>query len=416
MWIERDLGHIFEKKGLLESILIQGPRQVGKSSFLEHYAPGEPSLVELDDLAIRTTAERDPALFFSQHSPPIIIDKFHYAPQLLPEIKLRIDAARRERRNSKSSDVKLSTGTFDSKFFLSGSNQIEIDLAVKETLAGRLNIFTLHGLSINEIMSNEPGIGLWNCLWRGGFPELYVRKDISPVGYLNDYISTFIEKDIARSAGILKLPEFLTVIRLLAARVGNVLNREGLANDAGVASKTVSEWVEMLGRTHILYLLPVFSNNLNSRLTKAPKVYFIDTGIASRLQGHISLEALKGSPQIGAIFENLVVSEAIKTRSNFGLSFEISFWRTRDGEEIDLILTWPGRPDKTLLVEIKLAIQSYVAFNPPRSALEEFGADVECMVVTFGGTKREISKHTTCVPLAEFAQVLVEREKAMLKG
>jgi predicted AAA+ superfamily ATPase len=406
MWIERDLAYFFGLQKTLESVLIQGPRQVGKSSFLERYAPGKPSLALLDDLALRQLAQRDPALFLSQRSGPVIIDEFHYAPNLLPEIKLRIDAERRRRRDAPSP-----TTNVDPMFFLSGSNQIDIDRAVKETLAGRLSVFTMHGLSVAEALAFDPNLSTWDCLWRGGFPELYVRRELSPISYINDYISTFIEKDIARSGGVSKLEEFLTVTRLLAARVGNILNRDSVANDAGVASKTVGEWSDVLKRTHIIYLLPPFSGNLNSRLVKSPKVYFLDVGLAARLQGHLSRDAMIGSPQIGALFENLVVSEIIKTRAHRGLSYEVAFWRTRDGDEVDIVLSWPG---KVLLVEAKLAIQGDVTFVPPSSVVNEFGPDVESLLVTFSGTQTRVTPHTTRLPISALADYLTMIDRMSL--
>jgi hypothetical protein len=239
-----------------------------------------------------------------------------------------------------------------------------------------------------------------------------VRSELSPVSYLNDYISTFIERDIARSGGVSKIVEFLTVTKLLAARVGNICNKDAIANDAGVASKTVGEWSDVLQRTHIVYMLPPYSNNLNSRLSKSPKTYFIDTGLAARLQGHLSRESLIGAPQVGALFENLVVSEVIKTRAHRGLSFEVSFWRTRDGEEVDLVITWPS---KVLLVEVKLAIQGNVAFTPPASVMKEFGADVQSLVVTFGGESLQLSKNSSRIPLAKLADFLSETEQGMLR-
>lgn len=401
MWIDRDLAGIFRNFALLEAVLVQGPRQVGKSSFLTEYAPGKPVLTQLDDLFLRSRAESDPALFFSQHQLPIIVDEFQYAPRLLPEMKRLIDDARRERRHNSRINTDISP-----QFFLSGSNQIDIDKAVKETLAGRVSIFTLHGLSVAELCSRLPDTSLWEFLWRGGFPELYVRPELSPISYLNDYIATFIEKDITRSGGITKINEFLTVTRLLAARVGAVLNRDSLANDAGVASKTVGEWIDVLERTHIAYLLPVYSSNINSRLTKAPKIYFVDTGLVSRLQGHLSRETVAGSPHVGALFENLVVAEVVKARDHRRLPIDLSFWRTRDGEEVDLVITWGTH---RLLLEAKLAIQGAVDYAPPRSARNEFGPDCECVVVTAGGRREYVSGGVLRVPIFELTDYLVKR-------
>lgn len=401
MWIERDLSEIFTKLGLLEAILIQGPRQVGKSSFLERYAPTPHALAVLDDLSVRTQANSDPALFFTQHPPPVVIDEFQYAPVLLPEIKLRIDHIRRlQRSSSGAAHQNLSY------FYLSGSNQIQIDQAVRESLAGRVSKFTLHGLSVHEIVRHFPKIQLPELLWKGGFPELYVRPEISPRSFLNDYISTFIENDIARSSGISKIDEFLTVVRLLAARVGGILNRDSLANDAGVASKTVSEWIDALARMHVMHLLPVYSSNLNSRLTKAPKLYFLDSGLATRLQGHLDVGTILGAPQAGGLFENLAMSEVVKARDHLSIPCELAFWRTKDGEELDLIVTHGG---KRLFFEFKLAVQGNVSFQVPRGLIREFGEDITVAVVTAGGTAGFVSHNVLRVPIFELGQYLKEQ-------
>ncbi len=391
MWIQRDLLHNLGRSDLLETVLLQGSRQVGKSSLLEHHLASPKKIAQLDDLSVRSRAQTDPALFFEQYPPPMIIDEFQYAPQLLPEIKSRIDEVRRLRRKAEPSAIGENV-----MFFLSGSNQIEIDKAIKESLAGRVSIFTLHGLSVGEILKHSPDVSLSQLMWRGGFPELYVRPTLSARDYLNDYVSTYIEKDIARSVGISKLEEFLTVVRLLAARVGSILNRDSLANDAGVAPKTVSEWVDVLVRTHIAYLLPVYSSNLNSRLTKAPKIYFLDTGLATRLQGHIAEESLLGAPQAGALFENLVVAEVIKARDNNRIPCDLSFWRTKEKEELDLVISYGQR---RIFLEVKLAIQGVTSYTVPTSVRREFGDDTQVVLVTAGGEATPLSKSVRRVPL-----------------
>ncbi len=400
IWIKRHLSQILSPTGLLEVVLVTGPRQVGKSSILEHYAPRSPELIELDDLSLRTSAQKDPALFFSQHPPPVIIDEFQYSPNILPEIKRIVGGARRSRRDQTSS-----VSDYSPLVYLSGSNQLEIDNESGESLAGRISIFRLHGLSVAESQQHLPDLSPWESIRRGGFPELYVRQDLSPISFLNDYISTFLEKDIARSGGVTKIDEFLLVTRLLAARAESILNRDGLVNDAGVASKTVGEWIEILTRAHLIYQLPVYSSNLNSRLTKAPKIYFIDTGLATRLQGHVSKDTILGSPQAGGLFENLVVAEVIKSKDHHLLPIDLSFWRTKDGEELDLILS---SGEKHLLIEIKLAIQGEISFTIPRSISKEFQGRATCIVVTLGGKREALQQGITKVPLFELDSFIQE--------
>ncbi|PWU16810.1 MAG: hypothetical protein C5B49_10010 [Bdellovibrio sp.] len=221
---------------------------------------------------------------------------------------------------------------------LTGSNQTEIDRALRETLAGRISIFRIHGLSVHEIWSLDSKIDLKEILFRGGFPELWVRPELNAISFINDYYSTFIEKDIARTAGIEKLSAFSATLRLLAARVGELLNFESIGSDAGVTGKSVKDWVSLLEHNGIVYIFKPYHSNLNKRLIKMPKAYFMDTGIGVRLQAHQEKDTILSSPQAGHLFESLVVAEAIKTRDHFGKNWDLHFWRTKEKEEIDLVV------------------------------------------------------------------------------
>lgn len=398
MWINRDLSSQFLPYRGLEVAVVLGPRQVGKTSLLTRSQPDSLALISLDDLQLRSIARKDPALLLHGRPTPVILDEFQYAPELLPQIKLQVDATRLKNLNRGDASESL-------LYLLSGSNQIEVDRALKESLAGRVSLFSLHGLSVNELSKLEHKITVDEMIFRGGFPELYRRPTLSPIDYINDYISTFIEKDISRSAGVTKLDDFMTVTRLAAARTSNIIEYSSLGRDAGVASKTVSEWLGVLERSRITMLLQPYSSNLNSRLIKSPKLYFMDSGIAARLQGHQNSLSILGSPQAGALFENLVVAEAIKTRDHFKRSWTFSFWRTKEQEELDLIVESSGR---RLLVEVKLAIQNAAPIKFTSSLKREFGERITGWVVTLGGEPRSLSDTTLQVPITEFGSKLLE--------
>jgi predicted AAA+ superfamily ATPase len=325
MWIERDItASLQENTDLIQ--IVRGPRQCGKSSLLLHLDPSFKEL-SLDDPGLRQLAQNDPELFLQQfEGQKVFIDEAQYAPALFPSLKRRVDLLKRT-LGGKSKTV----------FRLTGSNQILMDRNVKESLAGRASFFDMNTLSVSEILAARK-MSIQEILYRGGWPELYSTETRNPKKFLDDYINSYLEKDIVLAAGIQKSREFLKLTQLLAGRVGEILDLSGLGNDAGVDAKTVKDWISILQRMHVIALVPPFSSNLSSRLIKSPKVYFIDTGLACRLQGWSAAEPILTSPQQGHLFENLVFSEIFKMNMNSQMGWQISHWRSRDGEEIDFII------------------------------------------------------------------------------
>jgi len=317
--ITRDFKAVLESESTLEAVLLLGPRQVGKSTLLEQMRVGSHLL--LDDLALRERAQRDPALLLDGATLPCLIDEAQYAPNLFSEIKLRIDKFRREKRE-------LGKVYASPLFYLTGSNRTMLDENVKESLAGRSNLFLFLGLSVKEVLGAMKEASLKSILFRGGFPELYTRPELKVYGFMNDYIMSFVEKDIAVSAGIEKMSAFHTVLRLLAARTGQFLNMTQVSGAAGVDQKTVQSWLSVLQRNLIVALVPSYSSNLSSRIIKMPKLFFYDTGLCARLQGHLDEDQTWHSSQMGALFETLVFSEIKKTILNFLKPWELYCWRT----------------------------------------------------------------------------------------
>lgn len=340
MWIFRDISNsIVSNNDPIQ--IIRGPRQCGKSSLILHLDADFQEL-SLDDPSLRELAQTDPELFLRQFdTKKLFIDEAQYAPALFPSLKRRADLYKRDPSNKAQTILRLT-----------GSNQILMDRNVKESLAGRASFFDMNTLSVSEILSAKQTT-IQEILYKGGWPELHASDNRDTKKFLDDYISSYIEKDVVLAAGIQKSREFLKFIKLLAGRVANILDLSSLGADVGVDSKTIKEWVSVLEKMHIISLVMPFSTNLSSRLIKSPKVYFIDTGLACRLQGWTSAQPILTSPQQGSLFENLVFSEIYKTNINYQLGWQIYHWRSRDGEEIDFLIQ--KNPNECIFVEAKVS-------------------------------------------------------------
>ncbi len=342
MWIERDISNIISANQDLIQV-VRGPRQCGKSSLILKLDPNFREL-SLDDPSLRELAQNDPELFLKQFKDEkLFIDEAQYAPNLFPSLKRKADLYKRDSKKKNQTILRLS-----------GSNQILMDKNIKESLTGRASFFDMNTLSVSEILSSSSKkLSIQDILFNGGWPELYADPNKDPKKFLDDYINSYIEKDVVLAAGIHKSLEFLKFIKLLAGRVGEILDISGLANETGVDAKTAKEWLSILAKMHIIFLVPPYATNLTKRLIKSPKIYFIDTGLACRLQGWTSAHPILTSPQQGHLFENLVFSEIYKMEINYQKGWSIYHWRSRDGEEIDFLLQM--NPNEFVFIESKVS-------------------------------------------------------------
>lgn len=400
MYIPRDITAELRAASAFIQVVI-GPRQCGKSTLCASLFAHDHQEVNFDDLQLRQLANRDPALFLQQFEPPLLLDEVQYVPNLFPELKKRIDQIKR--------DAILKAAKTKAKkpivlYRLTGSDQILMDKNIKESLAGRASFYYLNTLSVHEILQALPETSIKTILFQGGWPELY-NDHASPITYLNDYIRSYVEKDIVLSAGIQKVAEFHTILGLLAARTGQLVDYSNIAKDSGIRSITVKEWVGFLERADLLYLLKPYSSNFNKRLLKMPKLYFLDTGLATRLQGWSDPTPLLNSPQIGALFETLVLAELVKFIRNYRKDWELFVWRTKEGEEIDFILK---AANKIYAFEAKLSIQGVpeVVTIPP-SFKKEFSLAAPLAIITFGGQKIQLSKECFALPIANLHDYLI---------
>ena len=358
-YIERAITSVLKKRVTTSKcLLLTGARQVGKSTLVKHVFP-EFHRANFDDRLTRLQAREEPKLFFLNNPRPLFIDEVQKENSILEEIKQIVD----------DSDQR-------GEFILSGSQKLELMKGVSESLAGRVSVMELTGLSLREIKgisfnhhfipSEEylrerekelrPYSNIWKIIHKGSYPELYdVDRDWQD--YYSSYVATYLERDINEliAADSLTFTKFMTSV---AARTGEMLNYANIAGEVGVSEPTIKNWISVLERTGIVYILQPYSSSALTRAIKTPKIYFRDTGLACYLTRWLSPETLMNSAVAGNMFETFVVSEILKSYSNEGRDyrFSIFYYRGKDkrssGEnEIDLVIQEDG---KLYPVEIKM--------------------------------------------------------------
>lgn len=339
-------------------LLLTGPRQVGKTTMLEHLIEVEGKgrkKVSLDDLTLRELAKTDPKMFFQLYQPPLLIDEVQYAPELFPYIKIMVD----ERHQP-------------GDFWLTGSQLFKMMEGVQESLAGRLALLHLSPLSQSEIMKRPPeppfslelpllserqnGRQMLNTpevfqrIHQGGMPALVTGTYSNASIFYSSYIDTYMERDVRRLSNDIDSLKFLRFLRSVAARTSQQVNYKGIADDAEIDQTTAKNWLHVLEALGIIFLLEPYSNNVLKRTVSTPKLYFYDSGIVCYLTRWSSPETAMEGAMSGALLENYTVAEIIKTYQNAGQEPFLYYYRDKDAREIDLILERDG---KLFPIEIK---------------------------------------------------------------
>ena len=302
-------------------VTIMGPRQSGKTTLAKMRFPShEYRNLEAED--VLSVAKSDPRRFLMNGEANMVIDEVQRFPALLTYIQEIVDESR----------VK-------GQFVLTGSHQPELGAAVSESLAGRTGICTLMPLSIEELNGSDIAVDDRDALmWQGFMPCLY-DDAIEPTMLYRDYFQTYVQRDVRRIVNIQDIDAFTVFMRLLAGRVGQLLNKDSLARDVGISTPTVMKWLSVLEASFIIYRLRPYHGNFGKRQTKAQKIYFTETGLATYLLGVREKEQLFTHPLVGNIFENMVVIEAVKFRLNRGLEPDLWFYRNSSGTvEVDLLM------------------------------------------------------------------------------
>ncbi len=332
------------------AILVTGPRQSGKTTLLQKLFANTHRYISLENPDQRARWLADPVAFLAATPPPVIFDEVQYAPELLNYIKSAIDAKRKP-----------------GQWILSGSQNFALMQNVTQSLAGRCAVLSLLPFATEEIVkerartvdqilneqfntqypskssSEKKEMGLPNWLLRGSYPEIHVNDEVDRQLWCASYIQTYLERDVRQIVNVGDLNTFQRFLRLCAGRTGQILNQSELARDVGVSVPTIKSWLSVLEASHQIFLLPPYFNNFGKRLIKSPKLYFMDTGIATFLLGLHEAEPLMKGPMFGPLFETMVIANWVKVFQHRGEPPQMYYWRSNDGLEIDLLVERNGR-------------------------------------------------------------------------
>ncbi len=336
MWIERHLSATLRKAfAQFPVTVLTGARQAGKTSLVRRLFP-KADYVTFDVPRESEAARLDPISFLAQRREPLIIDEVQYVPTIFRHLKAVVDRDRRPGR-----------------FLLTGSQDFSVMQGIAESLAGRCAVLSLSTLSLAEAAGQATLDETDAFCWRGGFPELWQRPELERDLWLGSYLATYLERDIRNILNIGSLRDFDRFLRAAAIRVGQLLSMAELARDVGIAPNTAKSWVSILEASRQIFLLEPYHVSAGKRLIKTPKLYFADPGLLTYLLGFPNWSAVTQHAAWGAIWENLVISETRKCFLNRGQRPPCWFWRTIQGEEIDLVIE--RTPGDLLAVECKTA-------------------------------------------------------------
>ena len=327
-------------------LILTGARQVGKSTLLEHIIDSDRKIVSLDNPILRQSAKDDPEKFLQTYSPPVIIDEVQYAPELFPYIKIIVD---KKKKNG--------------QFWLTGSQNFTMMKNVTESLAGRAAIIRMNNLSRSEIQNEQifpidfdvkqliernkskrdiNTIEIFESIFKGFYPKVWIEKDIDIKLFYNSYIDTYITRDLRNLKNIENESSFINFLKIVACRTATNVNYETLANEANITAPTAKAWLSLLVSSGLVLLIEPYLSNILKRIVKAPRMYMTDTGLVCNLMGWENPTVIENSYMSGTIFETYVVNEIYKNMINRGDKPNLYFYRNNSKEEIDLIIEKNG--------------------------------------------------------------------------
>ncbi|MEK7298956.1 MAG: ATP-binding protein [Candidatus Margulisiibacteriota bacterium] len=366
-------------------LTVTGPRQSGKTTFLKALLPHY-TYVSLENVDLREFAGSDPKRFLNEYPAQVIIDEAQHVPQLFSYIQTLVDEDR-----------------IPGRFVLSGSQNFLLSQSVSQSLAGRTGIFKMLPLSIQELRESDQLPELDMMIVKGGYPAIYAHH-FDPQDWYADYVETYLQKDVSQIKKITDLRAFKNFLMQCAVRNGQVLNMSSLGRDCGVSHNTIREWLAVLEASYIIFLLEPYTAKLSTRLIKAPKLYFLDSGLLAHLLRIANVDQLKTNPYRGPLFESLVISDLIKAFFCRKQRFLGSYLRDTKGHEVDLIME---SANEKKMVEIKSGSTIQSAFFGNLTYFQDKLGDSVSAWVVYGGDTRHDRSSASIVPWRQLPDPLV---------
>ncbi len=362
-------------------VTVLGPRQAGKTTLVRNVLP-DYDYVSLEDPDNRTLAIEDPKAFLKRYQGRTIFDEIQRTPNLLSYLQGIVDGEK-----------------INGRFVLTGSHQLELRAAVSQSLAGRTGILHLLPLSIAELKgANIEFDDFESYIVNGFLPRIYDQKQRSSRAYSN-YYQTYIERDVRQLIQLKDVSLFEKFIKLLAGRVGQVVDYQSLANDVGVSAVTIKQWLSILEASFVVFKLPPYFENFGKRVIKSPKYYFTDTGLLAYLLGIEQPSQVSRDPLVGNIFENLVIIEVLKLRYNQGRNADLYFFRDSNGREVDLLYK---TTEGLIGVEIKSASTWHAKFSNGLLRFSTSNSEFAHSIVVYNGKSIELSNGVEVMGYKQF--------------
>ena len=367
-------------------VTILGPRQSGKTTLAKNYLK-DYEYCNLETPENRHFAEDDPKAFLKQFKGKVILDEIQRVPELLSYIQAQLD-----------------TKQGNGQFVLTGSHQLALREAITQSLAGRTSVLNLYPLSISEL--KEAGINFDTSeeyIYRGFLPRIYDQNQ-RPTPAWSNYYQTYVERDVRQLINLKDVALFEKFIRLVAGRAGQIMDYASLANDVGVSSNTIKNWLSILEASFIVFKLAPYYENFGKRVIKSPKYYFIDTGLLAFLLGIEKPAQVTRDPLVGQMFENLIVIECLKTRANQGKLPNLYFYRDSNGNEVDLLFQ-DGR--ELVAIEIKSSSTYHSKFLKGLNKMSRLNINLKHSYLIYSGDNFEFSKEISTIKYNQVQRIFI---------
>ena len=365
-------------------VTVLGPRQAGKTTLVRTELPTY-EYCNLEHPELRELSQEDPKALLARFTGPTIIDEIQHAPELLSYIQVIVDEQRGNGR-----------------FVLTGSHQLGVRQAIGQSLAGRTALLNLYPFSIEEMRGERVDYSAWEHAFVGFLPRIHNQGQRPSIAYAN-YYQTYVERDVRQLVNLKDVRLFERLVRLLAGRVGQCLNISSLAADVGISPRTVSDWLSILEASFVIYRLPPYFENFGKRIIKSPKYYFVEPGLLCHILGIRSGDQVSRDPLVGAIFENLVITEVLKCQANKGYLPELYFYRDSNHVEVDLLIPKPGGFDA---VEIKSAATYRSNLLKGLNRMASITSKVRSRTLVYRGDRVSFSNGVQALPFDQAASLV----------